>query len=62
MLLNVFGNSNPTEMNRNWAPNTVGGLQITVLNFTSNLSALLMLIIGGIKEIKRGSDLSLASL
>lgn len=62
MLLKVSGNSNPTVMNRNWASNTVGGLQITVLNFNSDLSVLLRLIIGGIKEINRGSDPSLASL
>lgn len=62
MLLKVFGNSNPTEMNRNWASNTVGGLQITVSNFNSDLSVLLRLIIGGIEEINRHSDLSLTSL
>lgn len=62
MLLKVFGNSNPTEMNRNWASNTVGGLQITVSNFNSDLSVLLRLTIGGIEEINRHSDLSLTSL
>ena len=62
MLLKVFGNLNPTEMNRNWASNTVGGLEIRVLNFNSDLLVLLRLIIGGIEEINRHSDLSLTSL
>lgn len=52
MLLKVFVNSNPIEMNRNWASNTVGGLQIRVLNIDSDLLVLLRLIKGGItKEI-----------
>lgn len=56
MLFQVFGNSSLTEMNRNWASNTVGGLQITVLNFNSDLLVQLGFIIGGIKEINRGFD------
>lgn len=48
MLLTVLVNSSPIEINRNWASNIVGGLQIRVLNISTDLSVLSRLRIGGI--------------